>query len=147
MKVLVSACLLGVNCRYDGQGALHPALQALANRSDVVLIPVCPEIYGGLATPRPPAERQGMAVVTKNGQDVTAAYEKGARETLRLAQLTGCTAAILKARSPSCGSGTIYNGQFNGTRVAGDGVTAALLKENGIAVYTEEQAQCLPAEY
>lgn len=147
MNVLVSACLLGANCRYDGGGALHPALEALAKRPDVVLIPVCPEIYGGLATPRTPAERQGAAVMTKDGQDVTAAYEKGAQESLRLAQLTGCTAAVLKARSPSCGSGRIYDGNFNGTQIPGDGVTAALLKANGIAVYTEEQVEQMLEEH
>lgn len=141
MKLLLSACLLGVCCRYDGASKPHPSVEALAQAHQ--LIPVCPEQLGGLSTPRPPAERQGNRVVAKNGTDVTDQYCRGAEETLRLCRLLGCEAAVLKERSPSCGHGEIYDGTFTGTLTAGDGVTAALLIENGIAVYGESQIQQL----
>ena len=137
MNILVSACLLGVECRYDGRGVLMSQAEELLSRHH--LIPVCPEIMGGLATPRTPAERTGSGVVTRDGEDVTAAYEKGAGEVLKLAQLYGCQAAILKERSPSCGSGQVYDGTFTGTLTQGDGVCAACLKEHGIRVYGESQ--------
>lgn len=132
---LVSACLLGVPCRYDGTGKANERVLALARTHQ--LIPVCPEQLGGLSTPRSSAERVGARVVTKEDGDVTAAFVCGAEETLRLARLFGCRAAILKCNSPSCGSGQIYDGSFTGRLVPGDGVTAALLKQNGIAVYNE----------
>ena len=135
MTVLVSACLLGVPCRYDGQSKRHPLAQKLCRRHRV--IPVCGEIFGGLPTPRPPAEICGQRVVTRDGTDVTAAYRRGAEAVLELARLTGAEAAVLKERSPSCGSGTIYDGTFTGTLAAGDGVTAELLKANGIKVIDE----------
>lgn len=134
--VLVSACLLGTPCRYDGAGKADARVLALAAKRR--LIPVCPEQLGGLPTPRPPAERVGGRVLTTGGADVTDAFLRGAEETLRLAQLFGCKTAILKARSPSCGSGRIYDGTFSGTLVSGSGVTAALLRQNGITVLTEE---------
>ena len=141
MKILISACLLGVRCRYDGAGKPHPDVEELAKKH--TLIPVCPEQLGGLATPRPPAERQGDLVVTACGADVTEQYRCGAEETLRLARFFGCEAAVLKERSPSCGSGQVYDGTFSATLTAGDGVTAALLKENGIAVYGESDIKTL----
>ena len=134
--VLISACLLGFPCRYDGAGKADARLQALAKTRR--LIPVCPEQLGGLPTPRPPAERVGERVLARDGTDVTPAFVRGAEETLRLARQLGCTTAILKARSPSCGSGQIYDGTFSGRLVSGSGVTAALLRQNGIAVRTEE---------
>ena len=137
MNILVSACLLGVECRYNGRSVLISRAEELLSRHH--LIPVCPEIMGGLATPRTPAERVGSGVITRDGGDVTAAYEKGAREVLKLAQLYGCQAAILKERSPSCGSGQVYDGTFTGTLTQGDGVCAACLKEHGIRVYGESQ--------
>lgn len=139
MKLLVSACLLGVNCRYNAEPKALPddLLSRLLERHTVV--PVCPEQLGGLTTPREPSERQGARVVMRSGRDVTAAYARGAQEALRLARQFGCTAAVLKERSPSCGHGEIYDGTFTGTRTAGDGVTAALLLENGIAVYGESE--------
>lgn len=139
MKLLVSACLLGVNCRYNAEPKALPddLLSRLLERHTVV--PVCPEQLGGLTTPREPSERQGARVVMRSGRDVTAAYARGAQEALRLARQFGCTAAVLKERSPSCGHGEIYDGTFTGTRTAGDGVTAALLLENGIAVYSESE--------
>ena len=141
MKILVSACLLGVCCRYDGQAKPHEGALSLLGRH--TLIPVCPEIYGGLATPRPAAERVGKRVLTAQGGDVTAQYRRGAEETLRLGRLYGCEAALLKERSPSCGSGGIHNGRFDGGLTPGDGVTAALLRANGIAVYGESEWQKL----
>lgn len=139
MKLLVSACLLGVNCRYNAEPKALPddLLSRLLERHTVV--PVCPEQLGGLTTPREPSERQGARVVMRSGRDVTAAYARGAQEALRLARQFGCTAAVLKERSPSCGHGEIYDGTFTGTRTSGDGVTAALLLENGIAVYGESE--------
>ena len=141
MKILVSACLLGVCCRYDGQAKPHEGALSLLGRH--TLIPVCPEIYGGLATPRPAAERVGKRVLTAQGGDVTAQYRRGAEETLRLGRLYGCEAALLKERSPSCGSGVIHNGRFDGELTPGDGVTAALLPAKGIAVYGEREWQKL----
>lgn len=136
MKILISACLLGVCCRYDGASKAHPLAPALAERHR--LVPVCPEQLGGLPTPRPPAERWGDRVVTRNG-DVTEQYRRGAEEALKLCKLFGCEAAVLKERSPSCGRGAIYDGTFTGTLTPGDGVTAALLEAHGIPVYGESQ--------
>ena len=135
--ILVSACLLGAACKYSGGDNLCPKVAALAE--DHYLVPVCPEQLGGLPTPRTPAERQGDRVIAKDGRDVTAAYLRGAQEALKLARLFGCDTAILKARSPSCGAGAIYDGTFTGTVVPGSGVTAALLEASGIRVITEEE--------
>lgn len=139
MKILISACLLGCRCRYDGASKPHPQVQALARRH--TLVPVCPEQLGGLATPRPPSERRGEQVVTRDGADVTEQYRRGAEEALRLCRLFGCEAAILKERSPSCGCGSIYDGTFSGTLCPGDGVTAQLLLANNIPVYGESQLE------
>ena len=137
MRVLVSACLLGVACRYDGQSKAYPLVDELCRRYEVV--PVCPEILGGLPTPRVPAERRRERVVTKDGGDVTAQYFRGAAEVLRLAQRLGCTVAVLKERSPSCGSGQIYDGSFAGTLTEGSGVAAESLRCAGIRVIGESQ--------
>ena len=134
--ILVSACLLGVPCRYDGTGKADERLLALA--STHTLIPVCPEQLGGLCTPRPPAERNGAQVRTQSGEDVTDAFQRGAEQTLFLARLLGCKMAILKANSPSCGSGSIYDGSFQNRLIPGEGITAALLRQNGIAVLSEQ---------
>lgn len=139
MKLLVSACLLGCRCRYDGASKSHPAVEALAARHE--LVPVCPEQLGGLSTPRPPAERQGDRVVTESGTDVTEQYRRGAAEAARLCALLGCQAAVLKERSPSCGKGQVYDGTFSRTLTDGDGVTAAVLAEMGVPVYGESQAE------
>ena len=135
--ILVSACLLGCACRYDGKSKGNAAVQALAK--EYQLIPVCPEQLGGLPTPREPSERQGERVVMKSGRDVTAEYRRGAEETLRLAELFGCGTAILKEKSPSCGSGLIHDGGFAGGLVPGDGVTAEVLKAHGIRVLGESR--------
>ena len=136
-KLLISACLLGVPCRYDGRARLCAAAQALAGH--YTLVPVCPEVLGGLSTPRPPAEIRGGRLVTENGGDVTEAYRRGAETALRIARENGCIAAVLKERSPSCGKGRIYDGSFTGTLTGGDGVTARLLTENGIPVFGESE--------
>ena len=136
MKILVSACLLGVCCRYDGKSKPCQAVLDLAKKHE--LIPVCPEQLGGLATPRPPAEIQGEYVRKQGGGDVTAQYQKGALEAARLYELLDCDAAILKARSPSCGLGLIYDGSFSGKLTVGNGVTAGLFLGKNIPVFTEE---------
>ena len=141
MKILVSACLLGVACKYSGGDNACPAVLALSGRH--TLIPVCPEVYGGLPTPRPPAERQGDRVVTEQGEDVTAQYQKGAQAAVQLAKLTGCEAAVLKKNSPSCGSGQIYDGTFTHTLTAGSGLTAEALLAAGIPVYNEDTCETL----
>lgn len=140
--ILVSACLLGAMCRYDGKSNALAKLESL--REAASLVPFCPEIYGGLATPREPSEIKEGKVCSRDGQDVTAQFEKGAYEALRMANLLGCTVAVLKERSPSCGGHQIYDGTFQGKRVEGQGITAALLEKNGIRLFNEEQAdECL----
>lgn len=138
MKILVSACLLGVYCRYDGSAKLNEAVKALAERH--TLIPFCPEIYGGLPTPREPAEIRGGSVYTRTGRDVTAEYEKGAAEALKVARLMGCECALLQDRSPSCGIGRVHNGLFDGGLVDGDGVTARMFREAGLRLIPASQA-------
>lgn len=137
MNILISACLLGQYCRYDGQTKVYPQVQAFLGRDDIHLIPVCPEQCGGLATPRPAAERQGKCVITANGSDVTAQYQRGAEAALYWARLFHCTKAILKEKSPSCGHGQIYDGTFSRTLTAGDGVTAELLRAEGLEIIGE----------
>ena len=135
--LLVSACLLGVPCRYDGQSKPCDEIERLTETFD--LVPVCPEQLGGLPTPRVPAERRGKSVITRDGRDVTENYLRGAQEALRIARITGCKTALLKAKSPSCGCRRIYDGTHTRTLTDGDGVTAELMKANHIQVYTEEQ--------
>lgn len=142
MKILVSACLLGVFCRYDGKARLNEAVAALREKHE--LVPFCPEIYGGLPTPRDPAEILDGRVVTSKGNDVTAQYEKGAQEAVRLAQMMGCELAILQDRSPSCGVGSVHNGLFDGGLVDGDGVAARRLREAGIAVLRAGDVEKFP---
>lgn len=134
---LCSACLLGIKCRYDGKDNLNERVIELAKREK--LIPVCPEQLGGLPTPREPAEIQGNRVVTYSGKDVTEYFERGAKKVLKIAKLLGIKEAILKQKSPSCGSGKIYDGTFSGRIIEGDGITARLLKKNGIRVISEEE--------
>jgi uncharacterized protein YbbK (DUF523 family) len=135
--ILVSACLAGIRCRYDGTAKPCDGIAQLIRHGRA--IPVCPEQMGGLPTPRAPAERRGDRVMTRDSRDVTEEFERGAIEALRIAQLVGASQAILKARSPSCGSGQIYDGTFSGTLVDGDGILAGLCKRNGIRVMTEEE--------
>ncbi len=138
MKILCSACLLGTCCRYDGQG--KPSAKVAALLKDHELIPVCPEQLGGLPTPRPPCEMQlDGRVLSRDGEDKSAHFHRGAQEALQLLRLTKCDMALLKARSPSCGKGLIYDGSFTGSLKPGNGVFAQLLADEGIAVYTEEE--------
>ena len=138
-RILVSACLLGLCCRYDGKEKADGRVLELLKRDDILLIPVCPEQLGGMETPRLPSERRGEAVVNRSGEDVTEYYRKGAVQALKLAELYGCKAAILKERSPSCGKGQIYDGTFSRTLTEGDGVTAELLKCHGIQIFGESE--------
>jgi len=144
--ILVSSCLIGEKCRYDGSASFVPTIAKLAN--DGKAVPCCPEVLGGLPTPRVPAEiidgtagdvLDGQArIVTKTGIDVTSEFVAGAYETLKLAQENDVSIAILKERSPSCGSCFVYDGTFTGNKIPGEGVTATLLRRHGISVYSEE---------
>ncbi len=136
-NLLISACLLGIGCRYDGKRVKKIDIEALRNRYN--LIPICPEIYGGLSTPRTPSERVGDRVIMKDGRDVTENFLRGAEAAYEIALANSVTKALLKAKSPSCGKGKIYDGSFSGTLTEGDGVAAELLLAHGIAVYTEDE--------
>lgn len=148
----MSACLVGLCTRLDGRARSFPAVLALGSR--YCLVPVCPEQLGGAPTPRPPAEIHGgtgedvldgkARVVTEDGRDVTQIYLRGAEMVLAAARLAGAAAAVLKARSPSCGVGSTYDGTFTHTLRSGSGVTAALLAREGLALYTEEDCGRLP---
>ena len=143
-KLLISACLLGISSRYDGKSKRvidESTVKALSERYE--LVPFCPEIYGGLPTPRVPSERVGNRVLMKDGTDVTENYSKGASEALLLCRLLGIKKALLKERSPSCGKGEIYDGSFTGALTERDGVTAELLISEGLEVYTESDAKTL----
>ncbi|OYT82544.1 MAG: purine-nucleoside phosphorylase [Pseudomonas sp. PGPPP4] len=147
-KILVSRCLLGHRVRYDG-GAHGPFDLLGVWQSEGRIVSLCPEVAGGLSTPRPPAEIPGgqggavldgrLPVVTVGGEDVTAAFVAGAEAALELIARHGIRLAVLKARSPSCGNLENYDGSFSGTRVAGEGVTAAALKRAGVAVFNETE--------
>ncbi len=142
-RLLISRCLLGDPCRYDGKSRPLAAetLQALRARYD--LIPVCPEVLGGLPTPRTPSERQGNRVVMKTGADVSEEYRLGAEAALRAARENQVCAAVLKERSPSCGKGKIYDGTFTGTLTEGNGVTVEAQLEAGFAVFGESEIEKL----
>lgn len=145
-KILVSRCLLGHRVRYDG-GASGPfdLLEQWIEEGRVV--PLCPEVAGGLPTPRAAAEIPGgqggevldgtAAVITTDGEDVSAQFLEGARQALELVQRQGIRVAVLKANSPSCGNLLTYDGTFSGVKVSGEGVTAALLKRHGVRVFSE----------
>ena len=141
--LLISECLLGVACRYDGRSVPLPAEALEKLMARYALVPVCPEQLGGLETPRNPSERRGSRVVMNSGEDVTAQYARGAAQALYLAERFGCTKALLKERSPSCGSGKIYDGSFTGALTDGWGVTAETLRDAGLAVYGESEYEKL----
>ena len=142
--LLISACLLGTACRYDGKSQPLPVHTLDALSQKYILIPVCAEVLGGLPTPRVPAEIQGNGtVLRRDGVDVTAEYLRGADEVRRYASLTGAKTALLKARSPSCGCGRIYDGTFSGNLRDGNGITAQTLLDCGITVTTEESLTAL----
>jgi uncharacterized protein YbbK (DUF523 family) len=135
--VLVSACLLGAEVRHHGGAASveHPVLRRW--RDEGRIVGVCPEVAGGLPSPRPPSEICGLRVVTREGRDVTEAFQAGANQAVRVARELGIRVAVLKSRSPSCGSGQIYDGTFAGRLVEGDGITAAALRAEGVEVFDE----------
>ena len=142
-RLLISACLLGFNCKYNGGSNRLPDDTLAALRERYSLVPVCPEFAAGLPAPRPSCERQGERVVNVEGMDVTDAFEKGARIALALAERFDCRTALLKERSPSCGAGEIYDGSFSHTRVPGDGVAAEALRKAGLALYGESEIEKL----
>lgn len=131
-NVLISACLLGVNCKYSGGNNYTKQVESLKEKYN--LIPICPEIYGGLETPREPSEIVDSKVLNKKGIDVTYQFKKGAEETLKLAEFYKVKLAILKEKSPSCGFEEIYDGTFSGKLKKGNGITAELLFQNGIKI-------------
>lgn len=136
-KIIVSACLLGNKVRYDGNDSYKEEIDALSNKYD--LIPVCPEVLGGLTIPRDPAEINGNLVLTKNGKDVTMNFKAGAENVLELCKEKLISKAIMKSKSPSCGKGVIYDGSFSKILTPGNGVTVELLMNNNILVYTENE--------
>ena len=138
-KVLISACLAGINCKFNGENNLLDSgiLDEISKKYHLLF--VCPEVFGGLGTPREPAEMKNGLVVTKTAKDVSENFINGAEICLKIAKLNGCKKAILKARSPSCGSGQIYDGSFSKKLIFGDGVAAKLLKENDILVFSEDE--------
>ena len=140
-NILVSACLLGVSCRYDGKSKANEAVLALREKYN--LIPVCPEVFGGLSTPRTPSERVDERVVMKDGRDVTENYSRGADEAVRLCEIYKIKTAVLKERSPSCGKGEIYDGSFSGKLTERDGVTAERLMKMGVRVIGESEINIL----
>ena len=140
--ILVSRCLLGEPCRYDGRSKPDQRVMELEKR--YCLVPVCPEVLGGLPTPRPPAEIQPDGrVVNREGKDVTREYEEGAHRALELAVQEGCRIAVLKENSPSCGCKEIYDGSFSKKLIPGQGVAARLLTEHGIRVLGESDVDGL----
>lgn len=134
-KILISACLVGDNVKYNGGNNLIPKLDALLEKYE--LIPFCPEVEGGLSTPRSPAERIGGRVINQDGEDVTESYLKGAELAFNICLFLKIKKVILKEKSPSCGSKIIYDGSFSHKEIPGMGVTAEYLKEKGIEVYSE----------
>ncbi|WP_455137571.1 purine-nucleoside phosphorylase [Thermophilibacter sp.] len=144
MRVAISACLLGDAVRYDGGSKPVREVIELAEKVDVVR--VCPETAGGLARPRPPAERSGERVLLADGTDVTAEFERGSERCRALVDRSGVALAVLKAKSPSCGSGLVYDGTYTGRLVAGDGTFAERLKKEGVCVVSEDVVRdCKPS--
>lgn len=141
MNILISGCLLGLKCRYDGKEKKLPEIEKLIKEYN--LIPICPEQLGGLVTPRTPAEIINAKVITQDNKDVTDKYKLGAEEALKLAKLFDCKKAILKENSPSCGCGKIYDGTFSHKLIDGNGITADLFLKNNIEVLGESQIKKL----
>ena len=133
-RILVSACLLGVNCKYNGGNNASKEIDEFLK--DYEIIPICPEIMGRLPTPSPAGEQLHNKVINIEGKDITKEFIKGAEETLYLAKKYNIKKALLKAKSPSCGNGKIYDGTFSNKLIDGDGITTKLLKENGIEIIT-----------
>lgn len=137
--LMISACLLGVCCKYSGGANTLPEPELAALRRGYKLIPVCPETASGLKIPREPSERRGGKVIAKSGADLTAEFEMGADTAVSLARRFKCKIALLKENSPSCGSGRIYDGSFSGRKIAGDGLACERLKALGLKVYGESE--------
>lgn len=135
MKILVSACLLGENCKYSGGNNKCDEILELGKKHK--LIPICPECFGGLPIPRVPSEIKNGRVYSKTGEDLTEAFNDGAEKALYVAEESGCQLAILKERSPSCGFGEIYDGSFSSKTIRGNGITAQLLYDHGIVILGE----------
>ena len=144
-RIIVSACLLGENCKYNGKSNKNDSVIALKDYFE--LIPVCPECFGGLPVPRVPSEIMNGRVYSKDGKDLTDAFNYGAEQTLYIAKEKNCPAAMLKERSPSCGFGVIYDGTFSGKTCNGNGVTAQLLSDNEIQVFGESKTEKLKELY
>lgn len=142
-RLLVSACLIGANCKYSGGNNALPEATLQKLRGRWALVPVCPELSGGLRVPRTPCERRGEGVVNRDGEDVTAAFAHGAKTACALCGRFGCAAALLKERSPSCGSGLVYDGSFSGTVIPGEGVTAEALRAQGVELFGEDEIEKL----
>ena len=144
MKILVSACLLGENCKYSGGNNKNDKVIALGKKHK--LIPICPECFAQLPIPRPPAEIVGTKVFNKLGEDITEHFKDGAEKALYVAEEADCQTAVLKERSPSCGFGKIYDGSFTGKTIRGNGITAQLLYDNGITIYGESNVDKIENE-
>lgn len=136
-KILVSACLFGNNCRYKGDNCFNEKLAKLGENA--VLIPVCPEQLGGLSTPRNPAERVGDKIISNAGKNVTEEYTRGANLAVQIAKANSVDYCVLKANSPSCGKGIIYDGSFTGKKTSGNGLTTEMLLKEGFVVLTEDE--------
>jgi uncharacterized protein YbbK (DUF523 family) len=134
--ILVSSCLAGINCRYNGKNSVNDYVVYLVTSGDAVM--VCPEQLGGLSTPREPCEIYKDRIISKSGKDLTELFEKGAEKALEIALNYKCKTAILKSNSPSCGSGLIYDRTFSDKLIEGDGILTKLLKENNIKVFNEQ---------
>lgn len=140
-KILISACLIGDKTRYDGKSNYNPKIQQLMEKYE--LVPFCPEVEGGLKTPRDPSEIKGEQVISSKGKDVTYQYNKGAELALNICQFLNIKIAVLKEKSPSCGVHQIHDGSFSGKLTDGEGVTTSLLKRKGINVISEEEIDTL----
>ncbi len=136
-NILISLCLVGIDCKYNGGNNLIDQLDELKQRYN--LIPFCPEVTGGMPTPRLPVEIVNGQVVNHLGEEFSQEFNKGAQEALKIAKLFNCKKAILQVRSPSCGYGRIYDGTFSGKLKEGNGITAALLEANGIEIFPSDQ--------
>lgn len=143
--ILVSACLLGIDCKYNGSNNKNENVLKYLEGKEYVI--ACPEQLGGLTTPRNPSEIVKIGeneindykLLSNEGKDVSESFIKGAKETLKIAKIFNCTEAILKEGSPSCGSSFIYDGSFTGKKICGQGVTTDLLRKNNIKVISENQ--------
>ena len=138
-KILISACLVGDKVRYDGKSQYHPLIKELLEKYE--LVPFCPEVEGGLKTPRKPSEIKKDKVINEEGRDVTRFFKEGASKALNICKYLNIKIAILKDGSPSCGSSEIHSGNFDGRMIKGKGITTTLLEQNGIKVYSEKEIE------